>query len=185
MQVFRPRWAWLLWPLVPVYAVVIPLLTLALDRVLQALGHAGADTGMLWFWFTLGATAVLLNGRRDRLVLDPDGLRLSEGEAPVDLVAPWSAVEHVRRRGRGPLVLDVLVLSSAKVVRREASGRSGLRGPLRERAFRRARARQADRRVVVLLNQYGRGGWDGPLGDVVRRHRPDLRLRAGSVEPSG
>jgi hypothetical protein len=171
VQVFRPRWVWLLWPLVPVYGVVIPLLTLALDRGLQALGHDGAEAGSLWFWFTLGATAVLLNGRRDRLVLDPDGLRLSEGEAPVDLVAPWSAVEHVRRRGRGPVVLDFLVLSSARVVRREATGRSGLRGPLRER--------QAGRRPVVLLNQYGRGGWDGPLGDVVRRHRPDLRLEAG------
>ena len=178
MRVFRLRWTWLLGPLLPAYAVGVPLLFLLVDRALRALGTGGADPTVFGAAVALGTAAVLANARRDKLVVDADGLRLSEGDAPVDLLAAWAAVDGVRRTRRGPLTLDTLLLPGAKVVRREAAGRSALRGPLRERAFQRERARRAaDGPAVVVLTKYGRGGWDGPLGEAIRRHRPDLVLR--------
>lgn len=181
MHVFRLRWAWLLAPLIPAYALVVPLLFVLLDRGLRAAGTGGADPLVFGAAVALGTAAVLANARRDKVVVDAEGLRVSEGDAPVDLLAPWSAVEGVHRSRRGPVTLDTLVLSRARVVRRDATGRAALRGPLRERAFQRERARRAGSGpAVVVLTKYGRGGWDGPLGDVVRRHRPDLVLRGPS-----
>ena len=175
MWVFRVRWAWLLVPLLAAYAVGLPLLFVGVDAVLRRLGTAGADVRVFLAAIAVGTSAVLLNARRDRLVVDSDGVRLSEGEAPVDVLAPWSAVQEVRRRRRGPLTLDTLVLDRARLVRRDPSGASGLRGPLRERAFRWERDRRGiSGRAEVNLTRYCRGGWDGPLGEVVRRHRPDL-----------
>lgn len=175
MRVFRLRWAWLLGPLLPVYAVGLPLLFLGVDRLLVAAGTGGADGVLFAAAVGLGTAAVLANARRDKVVVGDEGLRLSEGDAPVDLVAPWSAVEGVRRARRGPLRVDVLVLSQVRVVRRDPAGRAGLRGPLRERAFQRERARRGTGRPAeVVLTRYGRGGWVGPLGEAVRRHRPDL-----------
>lgn len=184
MRAFHLRWLWLLGPLLPAYAVGVPLLFLLLDRGLRAAGASGANPWVLGGAVTLGTVAVLANARRDRLVVGPDGLRLSEGDTPVDLVAPWSAVREVRRARRGPVTVDMLVVADAKLVRREPGTRASLRGPLRERAFQREHARRREAgRPEVVLTKYGKGGWDGPLGDVVRQHRPDLVLRMGPAPP--
>jgi hypothetical protein len=179
VTVFRLRWSWVLLPLALAYVVVLPLLFLLLDLLLGLAGGRSADPWLFLGAVALGTAAVVLNARGDKLVLDGEGLRLSEGETPLDVLAPWSSVESVRRVRRGPLRLDQLQLRRARLVRREPRGLSALRGPLRERAFERERERRRRRGpATVTLSRYSRGGWDGPLGEIVRRHRPDLVLDA-------